>query len=454
MDTDLHHVFGIICIALFGVAYVAVAMEERLRMRKSAPVLLAAGAIWMLAGVVARATGQTSRFQAALHHDILAFAELFLFLLSAVTYVNTMEERQVFDALRAWLVRQGWSLRRLFWVTGALAFVLSPVLDNLTTTLVVGSVAIAIGGRNAGFIVAACVNIVVAANAGGAFSPFGDITTLMEWQSGKLGFVEFLRLFPAALVNWLIPALFLQRAARDGAPAGSPEAVAFRPGAFVVMILFAGTITLTVVANHLLGVPAAVGMMAGLGVLKVYSYALRERLARMGNWQPGDLIRDTAILAAFEPDDGPPDTFDIFGILRRFEWDTLMFFYGVILCVGGLATFGYLSALSSALYGGFGPTSANIVIGVVSAVVDNIPVMYAALTMDPVMGHSQWLLLTLTAGVGGSLLATGSAAGVALMGQASRHYTFRAHLKWFFPVALGYAASVVVHVFVRFPWSP
>jgi len=454
MDTALRHILGIICIVLFAAAYVAVAMEERLRMRKSAPVLLAAGVTWMLAGVVAHVHGETARFREALQHDLLAFAELFLFLLAAVTYVNTMEERQVFDSLRAWLVRQGWSLRKLFWVTGGLAFVLSPVLDNLTTTLVVGSVAIAIGGANAGFVVAACVNIVVAANAGGAFSPFGDITTLMVWQSGKLGFIEFLKLFPASLANWLIPALFLQRAARDGRPAGSPERVPLKPGAMVVMCLFAGTIALTVAANHLLSVPAAVGMMAGLGVLKMYSYALRGRLERMANRQQADSIGDAGILAAFEPDEGPPDTFDILRILRSFEWDTLMFFYGVILCVGGLATFGYLNALSTALYGGLGATWANIAIGGVSAVVDNIPVMYAALSMDPAMSHSQWLLLTLTAGVGGSLLATGSAAGVALMGQAGRVYTFRSHLRWFFPVALGYAASVAIHVLVPFPWSP
>ena len=126
-----------------------------------------------------------------------------------------------------------------------------------------------------------------------------------------------------------------------------------------------------------------------------------------------------------------------------------MFFYGVILCVGGLGTLGYLAALSSAVYGGLGPTSANVLVGVASAIVDNIPVMFAVLSMNPEMSHAQWLLVTLTAGVGGSLLSIGSAAGVALMGQARGTYTFVSHLKWSWAVALGYAASIGVHLLIN-----
>ena len=143
---------------------------------------------------------------------------------------------------------------------------------------------------------------------------------------------------------------------------------------------------------------------------------------------------------------GPaPEPFDIFKSMQRTEWDTLMFFYGIMLCVGGLGALGYLAVLSSLLYQGLGATAANILVGILSAVIDNIPIMFAVLSMNPDMNLGQWLLVTMTAGVGGSLLSIGSAAGVALMGQTRGVYTFLVHLKWTWAIALGYAASIGVH---------
>ncbi|MCG6870807.1 MAG: sodium:proton antiporter NhaD, partial [Gammaproteobacteria bacterium] len=157
-------------------------------------------------------------------------------------------------------------------------------------------------------------------------------------------------------------------------------------------------------------------------------------------------IDDARLRRHFKPRSRP---FDIFISMKRAEWDTLMFFYGVVLCVGGLGTIGYLALLSEASYTALGPTTANILVGLVSAIVDNIPVMYAVLTMNPQMGLDQWLLVTLTAGVGGSLLSIGSAAGVALMGQARGTYTFFRHLRWSWAIALGYAASIWVHLLLN-----
>ena len=145
----------------------------------------------------------------------------------------------------------------------------------------------------------------------------------------------------------------------------------------------------------------------------------------------------------------PTKTYDIFKEVANAEWDTLFFFYGVILAVGGLGFMGYLGMVSQFMYGDLGPTTANVIVGVLSAIVDNIPVMFAVLTMQPDMSHGQWLLVTLTAGVGGSLLSVGSAAGVALMGQARGIYTFASHLKWTPVIALGYAASIYVHLWIN-----
>jgi Na+/H+ antiporter NhaD/arsenite permease-like protein len=141
--------------------------------------------------------------------------------------------------------------------------------------------------------------------------------------------------------------------------------------------------------------------------------------------------------------------FDVFNRVARAEWDTLLFFYGVVMCVGGLGFIGYLGLVSELMYTDWGATAANITVGVISAIVDNIPVMFAVLSMNPDMPIGQWLLVTLTAGVGGSLLSIGSAAGVALMGQARGRYTFFSHLKWTPVIALGYVGSIVCHMWIN-----
>jgi len=190
--------------------------------------------------------------------------------------------------------------------------------------------------------------------------------------------------------------------------------------------------------------------MTGLGLLKLYGYYLKRRDAFIPTPADEDFSdKALGIEMANEDQTSGRKQFDIFQNLERAEWDTLMFFYGIILCVGGLGTLGYLALGSQFMYGDLGPTTANILVGIISAIVDNIPVMFAVLAMLPEMSHGQWLLVTLTAGVGGSLLSIGSAAGVAVMGQARGIYTFFAHLKWTWAIALGYAASIYVHFLVN-----
>ncbi|RME35653.1 MAG: sodium:proton antiporter [Gammaproteobacteria bacterium] len=435
------HWAGILSLVLFVAAYTLVVLEENIHMRKSKPVMVAAGIIWaMIAFVYAQHDDRTTA-EEMVRHNLLEFGELFLFLLAAMTYINTMDERGVFNALRAWLVSRGFSLRQIFWLTGVLAFVISPVADNLTTALLMATVAMAVGGDNTRFVVVACINIVVAANAGGAFSPFGDITTLMVWQKGVVEFHEFFDLFLPSLVNWLVPAVIMSLVVSKAQPEPLREAAVLREGAWMVVGLFILTIVMAVCAHNYLHLPPVLGMMTGLGLLKLYSYALKRRNRLEVANEPG---RDELL-----PEEGQGAPLDTFTSLARAEWDTLMFFYGVILCVGGLGAIGYLGLASEWMYIGMGPTIANVLVGVLSAIVDNIPVMFAVLSMDPVMSHGQWLLVTLTAGVGGSLLSVGSAAGVAVMGQARGIYTFFAHLKWAWAIALGYALSIWVHFLVN-----
>ncbi len=430
------HPVGYIAIAIFVLAYLFVMAEEFTQLRKSKPVILAAGIIWAMIAAVYVSNGMTHEAEAAVRHNLLEYAELMLFLLVAMTYVNTMEERQVFDALRSWLIRKGFSFRQLFWLTGTLAFFISPVADNLTTALLMCAVVLAVGGDNTRFVSIACINIVVAANAGGAFSPFGDITTLMVWQKGMVEFWGFFALFLPSMVNFMLPAAIMHFAIPVEQPTASNEMVSMKRGARRIIGLFLLTIATAVSFHNFLHLPPVIGMLTGLSYLQLFGYFLKKtaRVDETNNSNSGT---------------GEVVPFDIFTKVARAEWDTLLFFYGVVLCVGGLGFIGYLSLTSEMIYAQWGATNANIAVGVLSAIIDNIPVMFAVLTMNPDMSTGQWLLVTLTTGVGGSLLSIGSAAGVALMGQARGQYTFFSHLKWAPVIALGYIASIGVHMWIN-----
>ena len=441
------HWAGFLAIALFIGAYSLVILEEAIHLRKSKPVIVAAGFIWLIVALLYAHHGDTHSAEAMVQNNLREFAELFLFLLAAMTYINTLEERGVFDALRVWLVSRGFSLRAVYWVTGTMAFFISPVADNLTTALLMASVIMAVGGNNHRFVTVACINVVVAANAGGAFSPFGDITTLMVWQKGIVQFHEFFDLFIPSVINWVVPAALMSLAVPKLQPDPVTEQVQLQHGAFTVAGLFVVTIIMAVSAHNFLYLPPVLGMMTGLGFLKLYSYYL-QRLdhAAMKLADGSDFVASTVQGEDSNVLQGQSvRAFNVFRSLERAEWDTLMFFYGIILCVGGLGALGYLEVGSRLMYQDMGPDAANILVGLFSAVIDNIPVMFAVLSMHPDMSHGHWLLVTLTAGVGGSLLSIGSAAGVAVMGQARGVYTFMAHLKWSWAIALGYAISVWAH---------
>ncbi len=427
---------GYAAILIFVVAYLFVMAEEFTHLRKSKPVILAAGLIWgMIALVYQGHPGMEALPEHAIRHNLLEYAELMLFLLVAMTYVNSMDEHRVFDVLRVRLVSSGLGFRAVFWITGILAFFISPVADNLTTALLMCAVVMAVGGTNTRFVTLSCINIVVAANAGGAFSPFGDITTLMVWQKGIVHFWGFFALFVPAAVNFLVPAAFMHFAIPNEKPEPSTEDIQMKRGAKRIIMFFLLTIITAVSFHNFLHLPPVIGMLTGLAYLQIFGYYLKKT-SKMAETD------ENSHLGEIVP-------FDVFVPVARAEWDTLLFFYGVVACVGGLGFLGYLGLVSELMYTQWGATTANVTVGLLSAIVDNIPVMFAVLTMNPEMATGQWLLVTLTAGVGGSLLSIGSAAGVALMGQARGQYTFFGHLKWMPVIALGYAASIWVHFMIN-----
>lgn len=367
-------------------------------------------------------------------HAFDEFNQLMLFLLVAMTYINSMSERNVFEKLRSILLSQNFSYKKLFWITGFISFFLSPIADNLTTALTMCAVVLAVGKGNKNFTSISCVNIVVAANAGGAFSPFGDITTLMVWQAGYVEFTQFFKLFLPSLVNFVIPSFIMSFFIKGSAKDVENPPVILKRGAIVISVLFLVTIMMAISFKNFLNLPPVFGMMFGLSLLQIFGYYLKRSYSSASR-----ITRD-----------GSDQPFGVFKQIAQAEWDTLLFFYGVIMCVAGLSKIGYLALLNTTLYDGLGFTMANSLMGIISALIDNIPVMFSVIQMHDTttMDLNQWLLITLTAGVGGSLLSIGSAPGVALMGQAKGIYTFSSHLRWTGVIFIGYVMSILTHLWL------
>ena len=459
LDLTMHWA-GYLALVIFAVAYILAMTEEVTELKKSKPMVFAASLIWIFIAGVYTSNGMSEQAGLAFRSSLEGYAELFLFIMVSMTYLNAMEDRGVFDSLRVWLLSKNFTYRQLFWITGFQSFFISAGCNNLTTALLMGSVILAMGKDNRQFVTLSCINVVVASNAGGSFSPFGDITTLLVWQKEVVPFVDFFALLIPAIINFVIPATIMNFFIPKERPSAVMEAQTMKRGGWVIIFLFVLTIVTSACFENFLRLPPAAGMMLGLTYLKFFSYYLQKT-------RDSHLVSMSMDLSGIKIDYSDPMIykdhqeaevkktlvkevpFDIFQKVANLEWDTLLFFYGVMVGVGGLSFIGYLGIASHHLYGSIDPTLANILVGIASAFVDNGTIMMSVLTMAPDISQGQWLLVTLTAGVGGSMLAIGSAAGVGLMGQAKGIYTFTSHLKWTPVIALGYAGSIAAHFLIN-----
>ena len=450
------HWAGYSALFIFTVAYLLAMIEEVTELKKSKPMVFAASIIWIFIAVVYANHGMSEQAGIVFRSSLEAYAELFLFIMVSMTYLNAMEDRGVFENLRVWLLSKNFSYRKLFWITGFQAFFISSACNNLTTALLMGSVIIAMGKNNPKFVTLSCINVVVASNAGGSFSPFGDITTLLVWQKGVVPFGDFFSLLLPAIVNFVLPAAIMNFFISKESPEAVMEAQDMKRGGWVIIGLFGLTIITSACFENFLHLPPAAGMMLGLTYLSFFSFYMQKTKSSIHVFAPVKVDYFAPMKYMNKPkvptqqDEEIDQSFDVFHKVANLEWDTLLFFYGVMVCVGGLSFIGYLELTSHYLYGPtVDPTIANIAVGIASAFIDNGTIMLAVLTMMPDISEGQWLLVTLTAGVGGSLLAVGSAAGVGLMGQAKGVYTFTSHLKWTPVIALGYAGSIAVHFLIN-----
>ena len=414
-------------------AYVVAMTEDLHHMSKAKPMVLGAVLSWFAIFIDhALRTGNTEALTHIFEMDLATYAELFLFITVSMTFLNALTDRGVFDVVRNRLEQRRLSYRQLFWITGLMAFVLSLVVSSLTVGLLMGYIILNMAKGNPRFAGLAGLNAVIAANAGGTVSPLGGISTFFVWQQNILSFGDFFALLIPCVVNVLVPALCMHFTLERGGPDFRSQPVRLKRGSFGVLLIFTATFTVTILSNVYLNMPAVLGMMFGLAVLQTYAYYLNIT-------EPSAAERDESLRGI-----------DIVKCIAGVDWDTLLFFYGAMMLIGAINYIGYLDTLALFLFKTISPTLANILIGLASSSIDNGTLMYAVLSMHPDLPKAQWLLLTLTLGVGGSLLAIGSAPGLHVLGLMKERlpggggYTFSLHLLWAPAILLGFFAAIVV----------
>ncbi len=410
-----------LALVLFVVGYVAITFEHQLRTHKAPTALLLGVVLWLL--VTLNGMGGEP-----LAHQLEAVAaEIFgivIFLLAAMTLVEVLTHYQFFDYIRVELTRRGLRDRQQFIVIGAVTFLLSPVIDNLTTTIVMITIAQRFfRGRN---LLVMATAIIIFANAGGAWSPIGDITTLMLWLAGKFTAAEVIldALLPS-LCHALVAGALLLRQIKDDTPDSQEDLpVTFTRSEFIIIALALASFGLPLLISQF-GLPPYMGLLAGLAVVWIVSGVL----ARVSD-------RETHLTA------------DIERFLRNIDIPSLKFFIGILLAVAALDALDVLTIISNLLLGS-NPSSerliiGNSVLGILSAIVDNVPLTALAIDLIPATNAGLWPLLAYCVGTGGSLLVIGSAAGVIAMGMI-RELTSTAYMHIAtMAVVLAYIAGIAV----------
>ena len=442
---------GLAALAAFLLACALMLVSAALELRRSKAMMLAAGVIWLFVALAYAAHGDTHGAGAAMRTSLVEMSELFLFVLVLMTYGNAMEERGLFAVLRGQLLTVSTSLRVQYWLIGLTAFSIAPLIGDLTTAMAMTSLVLASAGGDRRFAGLACINVVVAANAGGACSPFGDLTTLLAWQRGTVDLYALFELSFPAFVAWLVPAAIMSRSLPASVASAPREPPKLERGALVVMVFLALTIAMAAVAHELLHLPAVVGMMTGLALLAMWGYALKRRELRSRHAEDADFAATALDLDRVLREEARTRRapLDLYVEVQRADWDTLLYCYGAVLCVGGLSALGYVTLVSDLVHGASAEATETATFALASGAVDNLLGMLFALEMAPEMGADQMLFTTLAFGIGGSLFSIGSAAGILAMRRAPEVYTFRAHLRWSWAIALGYAAGLGVHALMN-----
>jgi NhaD family Na+/H+ antiporter len=386
-------------VILFVLAYLAIALEHPLGVNKSASALLGAGLLWTCYAVM---SGDPQRVGDELGESLMGTAQIVFFLIGAMTIVEVVDAHNGFDVITQRI--QTRSLSSLMWLVGFVTFFLSAILDNLTTTIVMVSLMKKLLDRREDRLFFAGM-IIIAANAGGAWTPIGDVTTTMLWIGGQITSVEIMKgLLIPSLVNLLVPLTFtalLLRGKEVIAPVATQEEVQTTTSAFERNLMFFMGLGILVAVpafktwTHL---PPFMGVLLGLGLL----------------WLVGDLVHR-------HKDDDVRQPLTLVHALSRIDMGSIVFFIGILLSVATLEHTHVLSSLASWMDQAIGRQDLIVlVIGLASAVVDNVPLVAASMGMYSLADYPTdsflWEFMAYCAGTGGSILIIGSAAGVAAMG--------------------------------------
>lgn len=415
--------------AIFVVGYFFIALEHKTHVNKSGVAIIIGGVLWLIAALVSHDRGEISTVIAENGGEIFSIV---VFLLSAMTIVELLVHYQFFDWLREKIVQKKISQNQLFWLLGALTFVMSAFLDNLTTTLIMIQIGRKIYKHQDNFLIFVA-NTVIAANAGGAASPIGDVTTIMLWLANKFNAIQILSIgILPALATWLIPQYLMGRQITHHEEAEKAhenfdlvDEKKVQPYWSVIFISIFSFL-LPVIFN-LINLPPFLGLLLGVGILWVF-IDLKSKKGH-ADYTSGQVVK----------------------IIQKTDITTLKFFIGILLAVGALAHIGFLGMLNNLIFGAeiniTRLIAGNVILGGFSAILDNVPLVAAAIKMFPAgISPAIWVLLALTAGTGGSMLVIGSAAGVAAMGQVKElnfaYYFKKASL----PALLGYLGGVAVWI--------
>jgi Na+/H+ antiporter NhaD/arsenite permease-like protein len=423
-------------IAVFVAGYVLITLEHRYQLHKAITAALLGALLWLMIAFKEGAAVKESTEKAGA--EIFA---LVLFLLAAMTLVEILVHYRLFDWIRFRLLALGLNDYKQLWVISGFTFFLSPVIDNLTATLVMLAIAGRFfRGRN---LMVAAATIVIAANAGGAWSPIGDITTIMLWLAEKFTATEIMAWgFLPSVALLIVSTWLLGRKIHSDTRDVVEETVTLSRSEKVIVGFALGSFPLPLLFSRL-GLEPYFGLIFGLGIVGMLIAAFRLAAARslgLGAHLTGD------VLDSVDDSHKTHLTSDIEKKLARIDIASLLFFAGILLAVAALDHLGVLDAISHVLLGDqpgvWRYVAGNSALGVLSAIVDNIPLTAAAIGIFKTKDPAVWSLLALTVGTGGSMLVIGSAAGVVAMGRV-KELTFFSYMRlatW--PAAAGYVVAI------------
>lgn len=418
---------AIACSLIFIAGYVLITLEHRYDLHKALPAAALGAGLWILIGLFQGGEGLAHALD-EVGSDIFG---LIIFLTAAMTLVEILTHYRLFDLIRIKIYSLGLTDDKQLWVIGAVAFFLSAIIDNLTATLVMLAIATRFfGGGN---LLRAAAIVVIAANAGGAWSPIGDVTTIMLWLAEKFTAFEVIAWgFLPSVALFFVSTFLLTRNVTEDTKDIEEEHIAFSGSEKVVIGFALGSFLLPFFVSRI-GLEPYFGLVFGVGVVGLLIAYFRLRAKKK---EDNPEKHHTHLTASLEEQ------------LSKIDLASLLFFTGILLAVGALEHLGILDLISHALLGE-APNLArfiasNSALGVLSAIMDNIPLTAAAIEILNTTEPAIWVLLALTVGTGGSLLVIGSAAGVVAMGKV-KELTFFNYLKIAtIPAACGYVVAIAV----------